>query len=241
MNDGFRSAKTISLIVVVGLGLIAVGDLIAIFLGVGQMASPDMYLDTDDGEQLPVWLMLQGIIVLLRAPIYISTVVMFLVWIYRAHSNLTYLKSEYLEFTPGWAVGWWFVPFLNLFKPYQVVREIWSESDPDEINVSNEPTFLSASLHQAPSYMLAWWLFWIISNISSNVVSRAFDVEDPNSLQLFGIAFIVNGVLSLIAAILAIMVVRDVTDRQDKRNEALVRIEPIAPPPPNFSGFGQGS
>jgi hypothetical protein len=37
---------------------------------------------------------------------------------------------ERLRFTPGWAVGWWFVPFANLVKPFQTVRELWKASDP---------------------------------------------------------------------------------------------------------------
>jgi len=33
------------------------------------------------------------------------------------------------RFTPGWAVGYWFVPFVNLVRPYQIVADLWLRSD----------------------------------------------------------------------------------------------------------------
>ena len=35
-----------------------------------------------------------------------------------------------LRYTPGWAVGWLFVPFANLVVPYFVFTEIWRNSIP---------------------------------------------------------------------------------------------------------------
>lgn len=49
-------------------------------------------------------------------------------WIYRAHHNLEELGHSGLEFTPGWSVGWFFVPFANLVMPFQAMRELWNLS-----------------------------------------------------------------------------------------------------------------
>ena len=54
----------------------------------------------------------------------IPGMVLFFVWIRRANINADALVRSRMEFTPGWAVGWFFVPFANLFKPYQVMAEI---------------------------------------------------------------------------------------------------------------------
>ena len=35
------------------------------------------------------------------------------------------------RFSPGWSVGWWFIPALNLLRPYQVIKEIWRGSYPN--------------------------------------------------------------------------------------------------------------
>ena len=52
------------------------------------------------------------------------------VWQHRAHANLWAFARSGLRFTPGWAVGWWFVPIASLWKPFEAVRELWKASDP---------------------------------------------------------------------------------------------------------------
>ena len=49
----------------------------------------------------------------------------FLCWIYRASENLHSLSSDQMRFSPQGAVGWYFVPLANLFRPYQTMQEIW--------------------------------------------------------------------------------------------------------------------
>lgn len=59
------------------------------------------------------WLMATGIVVGL--------------WIYRA-MQVAHSLQEDLTITPGWAVGWYFVPVASFWKPYQAMREIWDAS-----------------------------------------------------------------------------------------------------------------
>lgn len=235
MVEGYRSARNLSYFAIGGLALIAVSDLISIGLSVGQMVNPTMSVNLDEPVDMSLWMLLQSFVILLRFPFYVATVVLFLVWMYKAHKNLEFLRPTNLQFTPGWVVGWWFVPFANLVKPFQAMREIWSESDPE---VDDEPTFLSASLHTAPTYMGFWWAFWIISNIASNVTGNLFDPENMDRVQLTGMMFLATGVLSSVAASLAIMVIRDTTNRQEQR---FTRIGASAtnspPPPPMFGGI----
>lgn len=65
----------------------------------------------------------QGVIGLLQLLVYLGTVVAFLVWFRRAYRNLPALGAESLRFSSGWAVGAWFVPFLNLVRPKQLADE----------------------------------------------------------------------------------------------------------------------
>src|SRR5262249_29946861 len=41
-----------------------------------------------------------------------------LVWVYRANRNARALGAEGLAYSPGWSVGWFFVPLANLVMPY---------------------------------------------------------------------------------------------------------------------------
>ena len=52
-----------------------------------------------------------------------AAVVVFLVWVYGAYRNALALGSTGLTFTPGMAVGNYFVPIVHLWWPYQAMRE----------------------------------------------------------------------------------------------------------------------
>ena len=91
-----------------------------------------------------------GIIYLI---VYIITGITFLKWIYRANLNVRGFGVRGLKFTPGWSIGYYFIPILNLFKPYQAMREIWKTSkNPDDWE------------NQQGSPLLAsWWTLFLIS------------------------------------------------------------------------------
>ena len=92
-------------------------------------------------------------------------IVLFCVWVRRANMNAEDLVPSGLEFTPGWAVGWFFVPFANLYKPYQVVAEIYRASNPD-----SDPDYWKIS--EVPSFIPLWWVSYIAFNVVRNVNSR---------------------------------------------------------------------
>jgi hypothetical protein len=50
--------------------------------------------------------------------VYVATVVVFAIFLRRANSNARALGAWSMRFTPGWVVGWFFVPIANLFMPW---------------------------------------------------------------------------------------------------------------------------
>ena len=76
----------------------------------------------------------------------LATAILVLTWIHRANHNARQLGTADMHFTPGWAVGWYFVPIAWFWKPYQAMSEIW--------RASASPTDWRA----APvSPLLRWW------------------------------------------------------------------------------------
>jgi hypothetical protein len=223
-NETYRSPKTLGYLAMGGLALVGLAEFLSVLVGFGQIMSPS---STIEGNQ-PMWILLQGVVALLQFPCYILTVVFFLIWLNRANKNLTPLGANNLEFSSGWAVGWWFIPFANLVKPFQVVREVWNESDPD---VDPNYSFLSSSMG-TPPLLGFWWAFWIISNIAANISSRMLEVETPKDLEVSGYVFIVSGILMVVAAILAIKVVYGITSRQEERILKVGSLRQNFQPPP---------
>ncbi|HEY4162524.1 MAG TPA: DUF4328 domain-containing protein [Dongiaceae bacterium] len=90
---------------------------------------------------------------------FILTGIIFLTWVYHANRNARALGATDMQCTPGWAVGWYFVPFVNLWKPYQAMREIWQAS----VSAGDWKSVPSSSL-------LGWW--WALY-IGSAMLNRA--------------------------------------------------------------------
>jgi len=72
----------------------------------------------------------RGLIAGASLAVSVAIPVAFLMWIHRAYRNLPALGATRLDYTPAWAVGWFFVPFISMIRPYYVTAEIWRLSGP---------------------------------------------------------------------------------------------------------------
>lgn len=147
----------------------------------------------------------------------VLSAITFLLWYSRAYNNVAGLGVR----NPRWkrrdAVLCWFVPILNLFRPKEVVNDIWRGSDPDlpqpAANWQSRP--VAAVIH-------LWWAAWLVSGfIGNRVVSAAWDTDastvTPQEVRDQAMGFVVVDVLDIVAAILAIIVITRVTRRQEER------------------------
>lgn len=225
----YRSPLLLSRLAMVGIGLDGFLGLTDVILGFGFLTFPPSKMDLGDGVELSIWVLAMGLVALAKFPVYVFAVVTFLMWLYRSYTNLPALRSDNTEFSPGWAVGWWFIPFANLVKPFQAVRTLWSESDPE---FDGESGFLSKIQTGAPTFMVVWWAAWLLSNFSSNAAGRLFDPDSKTGVEIGAYAYIFAGLTSAIAAMLAIKVVSSITDRQEERFASVGRIPSLTPPPP---------
>lgn len=94
--------------------------------------------------------------------LYVITGITFLIWIARANRNARALGAQGMRFTPGWSVGWFFVPIASLWKPFQVMREIWQ--------TSAEPGNWQAV--QTPPLLGWWWASYLLNQILVQVAYR---------------------------------------------------------------------
>jgi hypothetical protein len=145
---------------------------------------------------------------------YLTTIVAFLMWVHRAHRNLPVLGATGLEFTPRGAVGWYFVPIANLFKPYQCMREIYNASYP--LDASNDYQYRPE--RNAPLVVKTWWTLFLIMGFFGNAVGRArLKADTPEAYQIVSVASVIDGVICIVATLAAIWLVRSVDRRQIER------------------------
>jgi len=150
--------------------------------------------------------------------LFVITGILFLMWIHRAHRNLPALGNTNLKYSPGWAVGWFFVPILSLWKPYQVTTEIWKASDPTtDINDST-------AWQKSPtsSIISSWWFLFLVSAFIGNILFRfVLQAETPNELLTASWWSFIMGAIDIVIAILTILIVRNIDQRQQMKNQLL--------------------
>ena len=78
--------------------------------------------DIDDLDNLSI------ILAILLIGTYVGCAILFLMWKHRASKNLSPLGVSNQRFPPWRAVEYYFIPILNLFRPYQAMKEIYLRS-----------------------------------------------------------------------------------------------------------------
>jgi hypothetical protein len=156
---------------------------------------------------------------------FIGSIITFCLWTHRAHRNLQPLRASGLRYTSGWAVGSFFVPILNLFRPYQIMQEIARGSDPNTIG---EDIYSSRGV-KSSSLVKWWWAAWLIMGFmdrASNALDRrAVGANDLQALIAAARFSVFASAMVLPAAILAILVIRKIQRNQDERHDRLMTPE----------------
>lgn len=78
-----------------------------------------------------------------------------------------------------WRISGWIIPFLNLFKPYQVINEI------HKVSVAGNPEGEKWKNSSGSGMLLTWWIFWAITHlILWSMVKYSFRISFQDDLTL---------------------------------------------------------
>lgn len=182
----------------------------------------------------------QAVAALLQIAVRLLLAVAFLVWLHRVTKNVPALGNprSKINYTPGWAVGSFFIPFGNLFMPYRAVREVWDHSDP-AVRTAEEAG--STLRPPRPGLVVGWWLCFVLWTFLNRASDRlAGGAETAEALRSAAWVTITSDVVGIVAAVLGIMVVRGLDRRQAERARHVVYVPNMPPPPPLFTQQQQG-
>jgi small-conductance mechanosensitive channel len=146
------------------------------------------------------------------------TSALFVVWFHRAYQNAAALGAADLQFSSGWAVGWWFVPIACFWMPYRAAVDIWKASGSVALATTHGQ---ARRTDAAPTLVSVWWVTWLLCLALVNVA--AVLANPDNGLDLLTV---VSNALTVLAAVLAIIVVMSVSKRQDARWRQLASMTP---------------
>lgn len=143
----------------------------------------------------------QQIIAFFNGAIYIVCIVLFIMWFRRAYNNLSLSGREYTKYGEGWAAGAWFVPFLNLGRPYLIMQEIWDKTQRATENL------ITIKGNKIIGW---WWVLWLIFNVGSYITLKLLSIGEIDGLLKSTIAAIIFNFIEMAALILLIIIIKNV-------------------------------
>lgn len=162
----------------------------------------------------------QQIIGILQMVAMAANAVAFLVWFHRVHKNLPALQGRELKYTSGWAIGGFFVPILNLFRPLQVMREVWHGSNPTtlERDQMDDGPMVRNQLG-TPALVGFWWGLFLTASFLGNLIFRLALSNDHSidDLQRMTFLLVASDVLDVPAVLVAVRLIGRITEWQSLR------------------------
>lgn len=83
--------------------------------------------------------------------------VLYMMWVHRVVRNAHVLAKTTLDQTPGWAVGFHFIPIVSLWKPFVAIKETWNASH-------------GLPLTEGNKLLGWWWACWLLNSFLSGLL-----------------------------------------------------------------------
>jgi len=132
----------------------------------------------------------------------LAVFVLLIIWMFRAAKNTELWNSQRARWTPGWAIGGWFIPVANFVIPFLVFAGIWRRSEPD-----------SPDRARLPFVVWFWWFLFVAGELAVRIDPT---VTTKSALDARDSAHIVGFVLLAISAGMLIVVVRRLSATQQR-------------------------
>jgi hypothetical protein len=156
----------------------------------------------------------EQIVAIIYMAAFIISIVTFILWFRRAYYNL-HIKLDHLSLSEGWAAGSWFVPIVNLFRPFQIMKELYQET---ENLLIQERTVIDENF--TTRYLGWWWALWIINSAIGQFVFRyTMKAESIDELTISTISTMVQNIVGIPLALITIKVIRDYANIEPQLNE----------------------
>lgn len=191
-----------------GLGLAATA--IAIVYGAFEVleaalswSAQNRILDASDAGESLDFLTPYDVVAVLWLPLLAVSYVITCLWLFQSRKNVEILRPHAPQARKkGWVWGGWLVPFVSLWFPFQIVRDILI--DP-------------ARPSRGEKLVGWWWTSFLLGNIVERIGLRAISgSSDINAYSGLGPVETINAMLVLVALVLWLRIIRTISQDQDQ-------------------------
>jgi len=153
----------------------------------------------------------EGIVGALYLIVFITSAVFFLRWFKTAYHNIRQ-KTPDIRYSEGWTIGGWCIPIVNLIVPYQIMKEIYTQT---RVFLITRECEIGRTL--TLRYVGWWWAFWVIGLcLSQGIFRLGMKAETVPELITVACMSMVDSIVGIPRALLTIKVIKDYS-----------RIEPV--------------
>jgi len=149
----------------------------------------------------------QGLIGIFQFIAQITSIVLFLNWFRRAYGNLHRIGTSSLEYSETMAIWGFIIPFVNLYRPYKIAKEIAVETKNKVVEIvpDHEPSFNS-------SIIGFWWAMFLLTGFVANIAFRLFQQDDTIEQVIISTqTYMLADLIDLIAAIVTIIMIKEIS------------------------------
>jgi len=129
-------------------------------------------------------------------------------WFIRCARGQHLLPGANDTYTPGWSVGWYFVPIAMLWKPFQAM-----------VFIRDSSQMLGGKT--MGNTLGLWWTFWIITTVTDRISNRLYKGDGIDSYVTANWFSIYTAPLDLLAGVFALLVVRKLTAIQTEQSQKI--------------------
>jgi predicted nucleic acid-binding Zn ribbon protein len=139
------------------------------------------------------------------------SIVTFIQWFRRAYYNLN-IRKRNCSYSEGWAAGCWFVPIIALFRPYQIMKEMWVETSK---LINNTSTAIIKN--DSTAIIGVWWALWIVTNYVANYALKTTVKGDSLADYMNAtMGDIVTSVISIPLAYVTIVMIKRYAHKEEQ-------------------------
>jgi hypothetical protein len=210
--------------IIIAIFWVLLGFSIIALIAMLNMMTKNDYMDFD-AERFKTAAILTFVVGLLQLAVNILAMIFFIMWMRRAYWNLHNLNQIGLRHSEGWAAGAWFVPFLNLAWPYQIMKDIW--------HYTQSATYVPGTPynHQPGTLVGWWWAMYLTKNILTNIASR-LDFVNDNELTVIYILLVYP--FEIVAILLTIQMIKRISGFEDRLFDARKNVNAFMPQQPVY-------
>lgn len=219
----YKSLEILTNILIILLGAAILFSVINIYSDIKDMSFLNNNLESGGVlyyDESSIEYFLISISQLLYVIVFFVSLIIYLIWIRQAYRNLYSLQLKPTEYSSAWAIGAYFVPILNLVRPYTMMKEIWFGSQP----VSVETNFHSSELHfglSSSGFLKLWWGAVLFDQFIT-IRSLRFGMKAESYQQILVSYWIdlISGVTGIVVLIILLYLIQTINEWQSEKYES---------------------